>query len=833
MEKKAVEKKLEDLGEKLLAQVDKGENPAIEIPVRAISNVIYDEKTQSLMLGDKTSKRFFFHVAHAKPFMQTLLVAAFTKTLLEDNIHTSLRDMFYALKRTLPNSNENTFDEQDESDAVLVDLEVALNVLREQLHLSADVRGRVVGDVVIEDRGDTIDWSKLGSGGWAIPSNVEDIEFKKVNAKFILCVEKNAAFERLHEDGFWRKHKCILLTTQGQAARGARRLIQRLATEFNLPVYVFVDADSIPPEEVVIVRDKNTKKIIIDEIGNLLKPYLDENKEREIIQLPWEVPAMDKKSGKIEWKPIEYAYRHRMDGELLEIETRGRGTIKVTPAHSLFRFKDDKIEVVRASEIKEGDYIVVADSLPSFTGVKEKICLCEILMKTLTMKEKNRIYAFINGKKYRLSQLEPEDASKVEYLQCCSGYQKIKNIIDVDEDFAWLLGLWVAEGDKERRYVKFHISVREEKILNKLLSIIKKLGLKSTLRLEGKNKTGLCVSVGSSLLFKLFSYLSLESGAERKKVPELIFNADKKVQMAFLKGLFEGDGSIDKYNDLIYFTKSKKLAKQVVNLLLSLGANPTVTESKNGFVLRLPYTRVEDEIKKNFFYPKEILVHYTNDGIYGLPNCNDVKRVSIFLANNFGFPYSIKTKLINKKRLSDALESYKIPEKFEEVVKGVKPILNGMITLVKVKSVKRIRYHGDVFDFGVPELNSFVGGNGIVFHNSYGWYIYSVIKYGSISLAHISDRLGTPSAKLVGLTVSDIDKYNLHQWTIKAKEVDIKRAKEMLKYKWFQHPAWQRELKLMIKKGIKAELEALSGKGLRFVTEKYLPEKIKNQDFLP
>lgn len=356
---KEVKKKLESLGEKVLSDIEKKENPSIEVPIRSLSNIIYDKKTGMLTLGEKSAKRFLFHTGHAKRFMQTMLVAAFCKDLLEQSLHTSLRDLFYALKRTLPNSQENTFTDQSESDPIIVDLEVMLDVLREQLHLNADVRGRVVGDVVIKDRGDTIDWSKLGSGGWAIPSNVEDVEFKKVNADFILAIEKNAAFERLHEDKFWKKHKCILITTQGQAARGTRRLIQRLATEYNLPVYVFSDADS------------------------------------------------------------------------------------------------------------------------------------------------------------------------------------------------------------------------------------------------------------------------------------------------------------------------------------------------------------------------------------------------------------------------------------------------------------------------------------------YGWYIYSVIKYGSMSLAHVSDRLGTPNAKFLGLTISDIDKFGLKDFTIKAEEVDIKRAKEMLNYEWFKHPAWQKELKLMIERKIKAELEALSGKGLKFITENYLPEKIEKKDFLP
>ena len=158
-------KKISGLGEKLVKDIESGQNPNIEIPIRALSNIIYDKKTGQLMLGDKTAKRYFFNVAHAKKFMQTLLVASFCKELVDQKIHASIRDMYYNLKSTLPDSNENTIDEQVESDSIVVDLEVALDILREHLHLTTDRKGVVAGNVTIRDRGDTIDWSKLGSGG--------------------------------------------------------------------------------------------------------------------------------------------------------------------------------------------------------------------------------------------------------------------------------------------------------------------------------------------------------------------------------------------------------------------------------------------------------------------------------------------------------------------------------------------------------------------------------------------------------------------------------------------------------------------------------------------
>jgi DNA topoisomerase-6 subunit A len=228
----------------VLNDIEKKENPNIDIPIRALSNVVFDKKSGQLTLGNKTAKRYFFNVAHAKKFMQTMMVASFCKSLLDENIHASIRDMYYNLKRTLADSNENTFDEQSESDPIIVDLEVAIDVLREQLHLTTDRKGIVAGNVTIEDRGDRIDWSKLGSGGWSIPSTVDEVDFKKVDADFVLVVEKNAGFERLHEDKFWQKRKCILVGTGGQPSRGTRLLIQRLNDEYKLPVYVFTDSDS-------------------------------------------------------------------------------------------------------------------------------------------------------------------------------------------------------------------------------------------------------------------------------------------------------------------------------------------------------------------------------------------------------------------------------------------------------------------------------------------------------------------------------------------------------------------------------------------------------------
>jgi DNA topoisomerase VI subunit A len=102
-----------------------------------------------------------------------------------------------------------------------------------------------VGKLTVNDAGDVIDLSRMGRGGWGIPSICEPdlLSFVKNSAEFILLVEKQAVWHRLNEDRFWEKHNCIMMTSEGQAARGARRLLQRMSLELKLPIYVLVDND--------------------------------------------------------------------------------------------------------------------------------------------------------------------------------------------------------------------------------------------------------------------------------------------------------------------------------------------------------------------------------------------------------------------------------------------------------------------------------------------------------------------------------------------------------------------------------------------------------------
>jgi len=240
-----VAKKLVALAEAVIKQAEAGNNPFLDIPTRSLGNVNYNARRRILEMGDAKQRRQFFSLGQARKFMQTLLIASGCKQLIDAGKTTSIRGLFYLTKHTIEGTKEKTFNDQDESDPIIEDLEVALEALREELHVYASTRGAMIGPLVFEDSGDVIDASRLGSGGYAIPSIVEPhvIRFKKCQAKFVLHVEKGTVWARFREDRFWEKHQCILTHGEGQPARGTRRLLYRLHNELKLPVYVLLDND--------------------------------------------------------------------------------------------------------------------------------------------------------------------------------------------------------------------------------------------------------------------------------------------------------------------------------------------------------------------------------------------------------------------------------------------------------------------------------------------------------------------------------------------------------------------------------------------------------------
>ena len=241
---------LEEFGRKVLEQIERGQEPVLEIPSRTLSNTIWDPVRKMLVLGPDKLKRRFLDLKESRKFMQTLLMLKLIVEAIREGVYPTIRDLYYNGKHTIiyvdPRGKvvkENTWDEQDESNAVIEDIEVATGLLREEMGLSADVKGKVVGPIVVRSKGYEIDATKLGDAALSLPPNPDELEIVKVEAEYVLVVEKDAIFQRLNREGFWKQENCILITAKGMPDRATRRFVRRLSEEFKLPVYVLTDAD--------------------------------------------------------------------------------------------------------------------------------------------------------------------------------------------------------------------------------------------------------------------------------------------------------------------------------------------------------------------------------------------------------------------------------------------------------------------------------------------------------------------------------------------------------------------------------------------------------------
>jgi DNA topoisomerase VI subunit A len=310
---KRTQAQLTALADGVVAAAARRRDPHLDIPARALSNVRYNKKKRFIEMGRNTNRRQLFNLSQARSYMQTMLVASGVGQLIDEGKTTSIRGLYYLLKHTIEGTREETFNDQSECDPVIEDIEVLLSSLREELHLYAQKRGDMVGEIVLVDRGDEIDCARMGSGGYGIPSIVEPevIEFKECKAKFVLHVEKDTVWQRFNEDKFWRKHDCILTHGGGQPPRGVRRLLHRLHNELRLPVYCLLDNDpwgyyiysvikqgsinlayesqrmAIPEAKFLGLRSKDFAACGLSESVKIALSDTDRRRAKQIANYPW------------------------------------------------------------------------------------------------------------------------------------------------------------------------------------------------------------------------------------------------------------------------------------------------------------------------------------------------------------------------------------------------------------------------------------------------------------------------------------------------------------------------------------------------------------------
>ncbi|MGA9442230.1 MAG: DNA topoisomerase IV subunit A [Methyloceanibacter sp.] len=238
---------IDKIARQVRTNIENGTLPVISLPIRSLSNVIYDRAKGYFELGDAKKLRTLT-VNTARSFAQTLRMIAISRSMVENHDFATKREAYYISK----NWGDCRFDDQAESDAIIDDIEALASIhglSREQLRFYPESHGgSVAGRLTIIDQNPAtgevieIDCAGLGSGAYMIPRSVEHLSFR-TEAQFVLAIETGGMFQRLNNHRFWESSNCLIVEMGGVPTRATRRFIRLLSDKQNLPVYCFVDCD--------------------------------------------------------------------------------------------------------------------------------------------------------------------------------------------------------------------------------------------------------------------------------------------------------------------------------------------------------------------------------------------------------------------------------------------------------------------------------------------------------------------------------------------------------------------------------------------------------------
>jgi len=278
---------------------------------------------------------------------------------------------------------------------------------------------------------------------------------------------------------------------------------------------------------VAVGPDGDVRFLTFEEFWNELDSLIEVDgkyRKRTCYEEGWRTYAFDE-NNEVSLKPIEKAIRYRADDEqLLRIETSFGRTIEVTEHHSLFRYRDG-IEEVAGEDVETGDLVVA----PRKLGVET-------------------------------------DESVV-----ADGF--------VDEEFAWLLGLFVGGGTTGG--VELWIDGANEDVVDRATEIAAaKFGREPDRREMGRGYQ-LRFPVVSREIFRSLGFEGEEAyDPGEKVVPDSILEGPRDVVLAFLRGFVAGDAG-EEHGDtptVAFNTTSEDVKDGIVFLLHRLGHVASITE---------------------------------------------------------------------------------------------------------------------------------------------------------------------------------------------------------------------------------------------------------------
>ncbi|MBK9715230.1 MAG: Hint domain-containing protein [Kouleothrix sp.] len=162
----------------------------------------------------------------------------------------------------------------------------------------------------------------------------------------------------------------------------------------------------------------------------------------------------------------------------------------------------------------------------------------------------------------------------------------IRDQVVVDEDIAWMLGLYLAEGSISAGYdIRFTLSWDEEDHAARLASVVEsKLGIPARVirqvQPEGRRGDGwTSVRIHSKqLAVWLLEHFGV--GFDQKRLPSWVYKLSSTIRTALLQGAADGDGTPINASQTRITMSNEVLIRQLFSLTYGLGYFPTLRPEK-------------------------------------------------------------------------------------------------------------------------------------------------------------------------------------------------------------------------------------------------------------
>jgi len=322
-------------------------------------------------------------------------------------------------------------------------------------------------------------------------------------------------------------------------------LLWKVTAKYGIPYFSnFINSDMNPedarsmclfPEETLLYRFDG--KIRKTTIGEFYEAFCGEKLDEEwsVCKPGVEALSLNPNTGKLEWVPVRRLLR-TCGRNLVTIRTKDGKTMRVSPEHPVAVFTEQGITFRRADQIGEGDFLLVLKDASSVLG---------------------------------------DEA--------------------VDPEFAWFMGLFVADGNYlyDSRYpgqrvrgIQITFNTQDREVIERARCFVSKhLGYEMKFTKDSRYERSLRGYVyNSEFARRLREEYDL---CKYERLPAWVWNASRETILAFLQGFFDGDG----YKDGQEIHINDEPLSRELNLLMQLvGISTTYRTRERSQVIRVQHT---------------------------------------------------------------------------------------------------------------------------------------------------------------------------------------------------------------------------------------------------